>query len=92
MLKFNNKAKILPNTSRDSSSTRELLMGFCWLHRNSGLQHIEHFNLVSFFQFELVILVMGKLGTATTVSSQNNFYASLHINYLANLSSLLTLG
>ena len=35
---------------------------------------------------------MGKLGTATIVSLHNNFYASLHINYLANLSSLLTLG
>ena len=85
----------MPNTSRDrdkSSSTRELLMRFCWLYCNSGLQHIEHFNLVSFFNFELVILIMGKLGTATIVSLHNNFYASLHINYLANLSSLLTLG
>ena len=83
----------MPNTFRDrdkSSSSRELLMRFCWLYSNSGLQHIEHFNLV--FNFGLVILITGKLGTAKIVSLHNNFYASLHINYLANLSSLLTLG
>lgn len=51
-----------------SNENTRLLELFCWFYYNSDFGHIQHINLVSFFNFELVFLIMGKLRIATIVS------------------------
>ena len=89
----------IPRVSDKNSSTRELLTGLCWFYYYFDFEQIKHINLVSFFNFGLVFLTMGKLRTVTIVSLYKySFYASLHrylIDFLytfSSRSSLLTWG